>query len=224
MAPDEAAPLPSLPVRLVQVFVSPGALFDRLKERPVWFGALLTGAVLVAVGVLGIPAEVWGEFMRAQLLESGQPVPEELGAGGGFIRIFGVVGGVVGWFVWAFLLAGIATVVFAFLLGDDMGYRQLLSGVAHALLITAVGGVVTLPLKIAAADPQLTLNVGTLLPFADGWLGAWLRTMDLFALWSSVVLGIAVSRFDRRRSAGVAVSILVALSLAIGAVFAVFAA
>ena len=33
--------IPSLPVRIVQVFVSPAKLFDDLRHRPAWLGAIL---------------------------------------------------------------------------------------------------------------------------------------------------------------------------------------
>jgi len=43
-APEEpTAELPSFPGRLVKVFVSPGELFQALRERPVWFGVLALG-------------------------------------------------------------------------------------------------------------------------------------------------------------------------------------
>ena len=219
----EASPgPPSLPVRVVQVFSSPSRLFDRLRDRPVWFTTLLFGGLLVVVSVMALPADVWAEFFRAQMLEAGQPVPEGLEAGGKWFRIFGSIGGVLFWFVWAFLVSGIATVIFAFVLGDDVRYRQVLSATSHSLLIVALGGVVILPLRIAQRDPQLVLSVGTFLPFLDGYPAALLGSLDLFALWAFAVLGLAITRFDRKRSVGVAVTVLFAVFVGLMAVMALF--
>lgn len=221
---DPAAELPSLPVRVGQVFFAPGALFDRLKDRPAWFGALALGAVLAVVAVVAIPPEIWSEMVRAQLLESGQPVPEQLTIQGNLFRIGGAVATGIVWFVMAFVSAGIATFVFAFVLGDEVSYRQVLSGLSHAFLVTAVGGLLVLPLRIARRDPQLTLSVGTFLPGVDGYVGALLGGLDLFSLWAYALAGIAISRFDRRRSAGAATTVFLAFFLGLVALFAIFQA
>jgi hypothetical protein len=215
---------PSLPVRVIQVFVSPALLFDRLRDRPLWFTTLLLGGIMVVVGVIAVPVDVWAEFFRAQMLEAGQPVPQGLEAGGSVLRIFGALGGVIFWFVWTFLVAGIATVIFAFVLGDDVRYRQVLSATSHALLIVAVGGLLILPLRIVQRDPQLVLSVGAFLPFLDGYPAAFLGSLDLFALWGFAVLGLAIHRFDPKRSAGVAITVLLGIFMGLMSVLAIFQA
>ncbi len=41
---SQEAAFPGLFSRYVQVFVSPGVLFERLAERPAWGGAMVLGA------------------------------------------------------------------------------------------------------------------------------------------------------------------------------------
>ncbi len=211
-----------LPVRFAQVFISPIRLFDGLGERPVWGAALVLGGVLVVAGIFAIPTDVWNEFVRAQLLETGQPIPEGVQLGGRLFRWFGVVGGVVFWFIWAFLLSGVVTFAFAFVLGDEVHYRQVLSAAAHCLLIPALGGLLVLPLRVMQRDPQLVLSVGTFLPFLEGYPAALLQSLDLFSLWAFGLLGVAVTRFDRRRSPAVAVTIVVGVFVGLMAVTAAF--
>ncbi len=216
--------IPALPMRWVQVFVAPSALFDRLKERPAWFWAAVLGGVMVLIGVFAIPTEIWEEFFRAQLLATGQEVPPELSGSGTVMRIFGAIGGTVFWFVWVFGISAVVAGIFAFVLGDEVGYRLVLAGASHALLIAATGSLLTLPLKIAQRDPQLTLSVGTFIPIEDGYLAAFLGSLDLFSIWAFVVLGIAMSRFDRRRSVGSAVAILMVLFVGLMSVLSIFQA
>lgn len=204
-------PLPPLPVRAVQVLFSPGSLFDRLRERPVWLGALVVMAIVSAAAVLLIPGEIWMEMMERRIRAAGQepsgPLP-----GGGIFRVFGAGAALVMTFVMAFVLSGVVTTIFAFILGDDGGFRQYLSVVAHAGLIQALGGLVTLPLKILGRDPELTLNLATFLPFLEeGYWYQALRMMDLFAIWALVVIAVGVNRIDPRRSWGFAASVLLAL-------------
>ncbi len=225
-APDAASPerLPAFPLRVVQVFVSPLQLFDRLKENPAWFWALLLGGVLTSVAVAAVPPEVWTEMVRAQLLEAGQEVPPEMAGAGNIYRIGGAVASPIFWFVAAAIFCGIVTGVFAFVLGDRVGFRQVLSAYGHVMLIPALGSLLIVPLRIARRDPQLVLSVGTFVPGLEGYLGAFLNGLDLFSLWAYMLLGLAISRFEPRRSAAVACTVTVGVLVAFVGVVAIFQA
>jgi len=57
--------IPSLPVRIVQVFVSPAKLFDALRQRPAWMGAVL-GLIGLSIALqLLMPVVVPEEIRRA---------------------------------------------------------------------------------------------------------------------------------------------------------------
>ena len=211
-------------MRLGQLVFSPARLFDALRERPVWFWTLAVGAILVVSGVLAIPTEIWGEMMRAQLLEGGQPVPDGIEAQGGIFRIGGAIAAGLFWFVAAFITAGVVTGIFAFLLGDEVGYRQVLAAVSHTSLIGALGSLIVLPLRIVQRDPQLTLSVGTFMPGLDGYAGAFFRGLDLFGIWSYLLLAFALTRLDPRRGFGVAAGVLLTIFVGLIATFAIFQA
>lgn len=219
-------PLPPLPVRLLKVFVSPGELFEALRFNPVWFWAMAVGAVLVAVSMAVIPMELWEQMLREQAMEqsmrTGQPVPDNFGATSAVVRVFSIIGPLVTLFIWAFLLTAIVTFVFAFILGDEGTYKQYLSVVAHGMFIGAVGGLLITPLRIIEQDIQLTLSIGTFLAFGEGYFSRVLRMLDLFQLWSSVVMAIGVTRVYPRRSLTSAVVVFLGLSLVVALLFGLF--
>jgi hypothetical protein len=159
------------------------------------------------------------------MLESGRPVPEgfDPDSFGTIPKTVGVITNGIFWFLGTFVLAGVSSLVFVFLLGDKGRYRQHLSIVGHALLITAVGALLTTPLRIIQGDVQASLNVGLFLPLGEGWAARFFRGLDLFWLWTFVVIGVGAHTLDRRRSLGSAVAVLLLIPLAMAAVFAWFA-
>jgi hypothetical protein len=219
-----AAPLPSLPQRLIQVFFSPGEVFTALREKPVWFGALAVCAVFIFLSTVFIPTEVWIEFSRAQMIESGQEVPAGFESSGAIIRIVSVIVGPIAFFVMSFLIAGIITLVFSILLGDEGRYVQYLAVMAHASIISSVGALLLLPLKLSQGDPSLTLNVGTFFGFFldGGYLSRVLKMIDLFALWSFAVMAVGVTKIDPRRSFGSALTVFMLFAVGMALLFGLF--
>ncbi|HEX9886941.1 MAG TPA: Yip1 family protein [Longimicrobiales bacterium] len=223
--PESGPPpaLPPLPLRFVQVFVSPGVLFEKLKENPRWFGALALGTVLAIAAMAAIPADVWTEWFRLRMMESGQEMPEGMDFGG-VQRVFAMVAGVLGYLLFSVILAGILTVIFGFVLGDEGRYKQYLAIVTHGGLIGTLGGVLVTPLRIIQRDPQATLNVGLFAPFLeDGYLLNLLTMLDFFTLWGTVVMALGVASLDKKRTWGSATAVLLVFTVGLMAIFAIFA-
>jgi hypothetical protein len=117
----------------------------------------------------------------------------------------------------------VITVVFHFMLGDDGRFKQYLSVVAHALLIAAVGGLVVLPIRLAQADPQVTLNLALFVPVeADSYPIRVLRMIDLFMIWSYLVMAVGMTKVDPRRSWGSAAAFLIVFGVGVAMIFAAF--
>ena len=218
-----APAVPSLPKRLLQVFFSPGELFTALRANPVWFGALAVAALFILLSTVFIPTEVWVEFSRNQMIQQGREFPAGSEAGGSIIRIVSVVVGPIGFFIMAFIIAGIVTLFFSFLFGDEGRYVQYLSVVAHATIISSLGALLLVPLKLAQSDPSVTLNLGTFAFFLEeGYLYRVLKLIDLFGLWSFAVMAVGVTKIDPRRSFGFALTFFMAFSVAMALVFGIF--
>ena len=219
---EEHGGLPSLPVRAGQVIFSPEKLFLALQAQPVWFWTMVATVVLASATVFFIPEEAWTNLVREQMLERGASPDDMPNMGAGF-RVAAVVGGAVSIFLFEVLIACFTFGLFVFLLGDQGAFKQHLSIVAHAGIITVVGAFVALPLRISQLDPQLTLSVGTLFPFIpEGYLYSVLQSLDLFALWAAVLTGLGVSLLDARRSWGSAATATIGLSVVFALVVGFF--
>lgn len=213
--------LPPLHVRIGQVFFSPGNLVEALAAKPAWAAALVVGAVLVLAQTLLIPADVWDAAFREAILAQGREVPEGFGAGGTFMRVSAVIFGALGYLIMTFLFAGVVTLIFAFVMGDEGRYRQYLAVLGHAWLIPAVIGLLLLPLKISQENPQLTLNLSSFLFFLpEGYLTKVATMLDLSQVWAWLVIAQGAHAIDRRRSFGSAATVLMVLVVLLAMLFA----
>lgn len=219
--PEDVA-LPSLPMRLAQVFYSPGHLMEALAERPRWVGPLLLSSLLVALSVALVPTEIFIEAQRQAALERGGELPQMGEEALRFMRVVIPVTSALAIALFSFVFAGVYTVVFAFVLGDEGRYKQYLAAVTHAWFIAAVLGLLVTPLRIAMEDPQYTLNLASFFFFLpDGYLYNVLRALDLTQIWSTLVIAQGAHAIDARRSfksaAVICLSVLVVIALVIAA-------
>ncbi len=210
---ESPSPLPSLPARIVAVFVSPGRLFEQLREKPVWGTTMLLLVVLNVVMMFLLPAELFEEQIRSSIEQSGADagdVPIDtmvtIGRYSG-IAMAGVMGA-----VGSFIIGTVLFFVFATLLGDNGRFRQYLSVVVHALLVSSVGALIQVPLKRSAGDMELVLSLGTFAPFLDeGFLLSFLSAIGLFGIWCAMLMGLGITRIQPTRGWGGAFSIVMAL-------------
>lgn len=221
---ETTAPQPSaLPVRVFKVFFAPGDLFESLREKPLWGGTLFLCGVLVALSVALIPSEIWIEMLRENAANQGTELLPFLESAGAMFTLFSVLGALVFFCLMAFVMAGIVTLIFGFLLGDEGKFVQYLSVVSHGLLISAVGGLILLPLRILQRDPEITLNLGTFLFFiSEGYLFRVLKLMELFGLWGYLVMAIGVATIDPKRGLTSSMVVFFGLATAFALVFGIF--
>lgn len=220
---DAAAPLPPLHVRLLWVFVSPGKLMDRLAETPRWLMAMLVSSALVGLAVGLTPPELMLEVQRQAAIERGADFPEMSERALNVMRFVFSVVSTLSTVVFSFVFAGLYTVIFAFILGDEGRYTQYLAAVTHAWFIAALFGLLVTPLRIATGDPQYTLNLASFFFFLpDGYLYNVFRALDLTQIWSTLVIAQGVHAIDRRRSFKSAAVILLTILLAFVLVVARF--
>jgi hypothetical protein len=214
---DPEAPVtPALPRRLFDTFFSPGKMAEAIARDPKWWGALLVSIVLVAISTALIPPELFAEVQRRAALQRGISPPPMSDETLRLIRIFSVAGGALAMAVITFVMTGLYTLIFAFILGDEGRYRQYLAVMAHASVIPALFSIALVPLRIQTGDPQFTLSIGSFLVFLEPgyWLNVF-RLMDLTQLWSSAVMALGVHTIDRRRGFGSAFAVMVVFMLAV---------
>ena len=221
--PDQEAEFPGLFKRYFLVYFSPDLLFRALRGRPDWLGAVLLGGALIAVGTLLLPADVTIATLRERSLAQGQPLPSGFEDLGGVLRYVGGAAAFVFWPIAMALYAGVVMVIFAFLLGHEGAYRQYLAVVAHAHLITATAGILIAPLRIAMEDAQLLISIGTFATFLPpGYVLRFLSFVDLFGVWSWVLVGLGAARIARKKSWSVGCVFVLMIPLTTAAVIAIF--
>lgn len=213
-SPDSAAAetrLPNLAVRIVEVFTSPGQLFEALRETPAWIGALL---FIIGAGFLAqffVPEDLIRDLIRAQAGPdtTSQQVDAALRIG----AITRYIGSVLGPPIVFAIIAGILLLFYNVIQGGEGTFKQLFSATIHANLIGTIGGIAVLPLAIARGDLQTALALDLLVPGIDpsSFPFRFLHGVNVFGIWTIIVLGIAVSRIYPKVSTGGAIGFLTAL-------------
>lgn len=207
-ADASAQSVPSLFTRLIHTFVSPGKMAETVAEHPRWIGAMLVGAVLLSLSIALMPLELLEEVQRRAIIARGGTMQEIPDNARTFIRIVSIAAPAVAFAVFAFIGAALTTFIFAFVLGDEGSYKQYLAVGVHAAIIPTLAGVVLAPMRIAAEDPQLTINLSTFFIFLpEGYASNVLQAMDVTQIWSSLVAAMGIHAIDERRSFGSAAAI-----------------
>ena len=222
-AEAEQSEIPSLPIRLFNVFLSPGKVMEAVAKDPVWVGALLVGAVLIALQAALIPFDMMMETMRQAAVEAGPDAPEIPEWLMNIMRYGTPVLAMIGTFLRTVVFAGPYWLIFSFVLGDEGRYRQYLAIGAHALFVPALIGLALVPLKIMTGDAQATLNLGSFLFFLpDGYWSNVFRLMDLTGIWSALIIAQGAHSIDAKRSFGSAAAILIAIVFIVALIFGIF--
>ncbi|HXF95897.1 MAG TPA: YIP1 family protein [Gemmatimonadales bacterium] len=183
---------------LVRVLFEPGAVFDRVRERPRVLVPLLTVMVVsLVLGFLARPyivAAITAVMAQRPAGASGGPSPETTAT-------LQIVGSAVFLPLIVLIAAGILWIAVS-LFGEQANYRKLLSVQVYSLtlyLLQAGAGLVVLGLRgvesvSSPADLQPAFGLDLLVPNATGYLGAVLKGINVFSIWGVVVQGIGVTR------------------------------
>jgi hypothetical protein len=220
---QDAVELPGLASRLVTVFFSPGRLMEQLAERPKWIGAMLACALVVGISMVLIPAEIFMEANRQAALERGVEFPALSERAIQAMRIVIPSMAVVTTMLFSAIFAGVYTIIFAFILGDEGRYAQYLAVVTHAWFIAVTVGLLLTPLRISTGNAQFTLNLASFAFFLpEGYFLNVLQALDLTQIWSTLVIAQGVHAIDSRRSFQSAATILMVMVVCFALVIANF--
>lgn len=219
-AADEPPPRPAFFRRLWMVFVKPGELFGALAQNPAWFPVAALVALVVGAAMWVLPAEAFDAIMANVPAEQREQMPD---LPPGFFRAMTTGGATVVTFLFPVIISLVTYVIFVFIRGDRATFRQHLCVNAHTGMISALGALFMLPLRMRSLDVEQSLSVGSFFGFLpDGYVSDVLAGLDLFSLWSCMVAGIGLAAIDPRRSAGSTAIILVGILLAFAVIRAFF--
>jgi hypothetical protein len=123
----------------------------------------------------------------------------------------------------ALIIAGILFAIFNAGLGGEASFKQVFSVYIHSGVIGVVSAVVSGVVNYFSGHAGSVANLGALLPMLpEKSFGAnLLGTVDLFIIWSVVVLAIGLGVLYKRRTQPIAISLLSVYAV-IGLVIALF--
>jgi hypothetical protein len=181
------------------VLYEPGAVFERIRERPKFLVPFLVICVLqVAIYFVNLPFMKAGMAAQFAARPAGGPDPSKFLFIGAFFIPLGL--GI------AFLIGGGLLWVLVSLFGGEAKFKTLLSVATYAsvpsVILLSIVGVVVLQMKGVAQisspqDLQPALGLDLLAPGATGFTLAALKAINPFGIWGLVLTAIGVSTTHR---------------------------
>ncbi|MGD2216112.1 MAG: YIP1 family protein [Gemmatimonadales bacterium] len=192
---------PNLIQRVSMVFTAPTNLGEALRRSSPWFWALAIVAIVSAIILLLVPADVLQAAMEAQARSSpeGQeaPDPETMLT---IARFGGAAWAALVTFIAAVVTAGALYLTFNVMFGQDTSFKQHLSATAHVWWITLLGALIVVPIWISNGDMTTKLGLGLLLQDApETFVGHFINGITLFGLWGGAALGAVESGLSSGR-------------------------
>ena len=183
---------------LFRVLYEPGAVFERLRDRPRILVPMVSIVVMtLALGVVAKPyfEAALGAMMAQQAQGAANPMSP------GTLATIQIVSASAFMPVVILIGAGILWVAVS-LFGADASYRKLLSVQSHAMILYVaqlVAGIVVLSMRgvesvTSVADLQPAFGLDLLMPDAKGYLGAVLKGVNVFSVWGVVLQGIGITK------------------------------
>ncbi|MFO7637817.1 MAG: YIP1 family protein [bacterium] len=193
---------------MLSVFTSPGQLFARLRERPVWLLPLAL-AVVASLAATAVSTNYfdWSE-QRDAAVEAMQQrgmsetdieqalVQMERFTGNPLMR-FGMplAGGLITQLVAFFFLALIYNLALP-LLGAQGSYRGVMSVTAHAGLVAVPAAALRILLMVMTRSAQAGTSLLLAFPgLEQGFLQVVLSRVDPFVIWQVVLTGLGLKVF-----------------------------
>jgi hypothetical protein len=209
---------PSLLPRMFGVLTSPKETFSAIAARPRWLGVMAITLAITAICqyvILSSPA--MQEAMIAQATRNPNMNDAQVAATEQFIprlpAIFAVATFVLGPLLTA-IIAGLFLLIFSALMGGTGTFKQVYSIVAHSGVVSMLSGLLSAGLIMLGAPPTGPnppgANLGIFVPMLEetSFVTQFLSAIDLVLVWWVVTLSIGLAVLYRRRTGGIAITLL----------------
>ena len=187
---------------LVKVLYEPGAVFERLREKPsFWQPFIAICVVQLVLGVLQLPYTKAAMAMQfAQMQARGAAGPADPSK----FAMIGLLFLPIGLLLIFLILAALLWVLTSVLAGDAK-FATLLSVTTYAgitFVLLSVAGLATLMLKgvqgiTSPADLQPALGLDLLVPEAGRFTTALLKAFNPFSIWGVILTAIGIQTTHR---------------------------
>jgi hypothetical protein len=206
--------------RFIGIITAPRATYERIVTRPTWLGMFLLTSIIIGFGAaLPMTTEAGKQAAVDQQVASieafGMQVSDEQYAqmqqGTARLPYITAASVIVGSLVWWLVLAGILFAIFNAALGGEARYKQILSVLVHASVISALQQLFTGPLNYFRGSVTSATSLSALLPMLDdtSFAGKLAGTIDLFIIWQVVVLSMGLAVLYRRKTQPIATTFFV---------------
>jgi hypothetical protein len=203
--------------RFAGVFFEPGKVFADIAERPsfAWVPPMVV-AILMGVGFsYAVSTHIgWEQIVRKTLVNNPRAAdltPEQreqaVERGAKFGGAIAWVGAVVGPPFFTMIIAGILTGLFNAMLGTDLKFSTMFSISAYAFLIRGLYSILLILIMYLKPPEEFDIQLS---PFSIGgylnrqetpkWLFSLAGSIDLFTIWTIVVLAIGFSVASKKLS------------------------
>jgi hypothetical protein len=200
--------------RLIGVFFQPKATFTDVVARPGWVLPVVLLCICSVAVIFTFTQRVgWHAFMEKKFAESSRaqqmPVDERekaIDAQAKYAPIFAYVFGSLWVVVSIVVLAAVGLAAFNLTAGAQLKFKTCMGIVAHAgvpfllAYLLAILVILIKPPDMVDLENLLASNPGALLSSdAPKWLVALLGSIDLFSVWSILLLALGFSTANSRK-------------------------
>jgi membrane protein, antimicrobial resistance system len=209
----------SLVARFIGIITSPRAAFQAVAASPKVLGMLLTVSILTGVfAALSMTTDAGKQAALDQQVQSMQSLGfqvndqmyDQMQKGAGRLPYTTGIGAFIFIPLVSLLFAGILFAIFNAGLGGEASFKQVYSVYIHSGVIGVVSAAVSGVVNYFSGHAGSVANLGALLPMLPekSFVANLLGTVDIFIVWSVVVLAIGLGVLYKRRTQPIAISLL----------------
>lgn len=201
--------------RLFGVFFEPGKVFADVSAKPRPFVPILISILIGIAFVYSISTHIgWDRTIRATLANNSRVADMTVAQKEQMIATSAKVASVVGWIgaivgapLSILIIAGVLTGIFNALLGTDLKFAQTFAITAYAMLVRGLYSALLILLIYLKPPEDFNIQVSPFSPAgyisrADTpkWLFSLASSLDLFTIWSIVLVAIGFSVASKKLS------------------------
>ena len=203
--------------RIAGVFFEPGKVFADIAERPsfAWVPPMVIAVLIGLCFSYAVSTHIgWDQIVRKTIANNPRTADlpadqreQAIERGAKFAGGIAWVGAVVGPAFFTLIIAGILTGLFNALLGSELKFTTMFSITAHAFLIRGLYSILLILIMYLKPVEEFDIQLS---PFSIGgylnrqetpkWLFSLAGSIDLFTIWTIVVLAIGFSVASKKLS------------------------
>jgi hypothetical protein len=209
----------SLVARFIGILFSPKETFQAVAASPKVLGMLLTVSILTGVfAALPMTTDAGKQAAIDQQVQSikslgiqvSDQAYDQMQKGAGRLPYTTGIGAFIFIPIVSAIFAGILFAIFNAALGGEASYKQVYSVYIHSGVIGVVSAAVSGVVNYFSGHAGSVANLGALLPMLEekSFVANLLGTVDIFLIWSVIVLAIGLGALYKRRTQPIAISLL----------------